>query len=771
MRKSQAFVGVCITMWTVACGDGTAGRVDGRSSGDVELAGASQGASVQGDPLAARADSLVHAGRPWRATALVAPKLTAPEGAAPELRFAGARAAAAWEGWSEVDRLLRGAPWLDGQFGGEGRELLARSELERAQDARADAALALGGARDDESRATRHVLLARAHDRANARDSAAAHYDLAAARLPRVADWLRLRSAGVTDDSAARAAIFARVGNSLARGRIASTDAQARERLGDFAGAARSFRKAGAEVSALRVEALAARDASAKAAVVQHILAYLRTVPAAPDARQAIDVLDKLGPLTPDQELIVARAVATTLPARAAAGFARAAATGPLASSDRNSYAGALSRSGKSADAILIYATLGNDSTLAPVAAYQSARLSLQVGGGTSSRAALQSIAQRYASSTDAAAPALLLLADLEVDDGNMASAARSLHELAARYPRASQAPLARFRAALIDYSSSPAIAAASFDSIAVLYPRSDEAAAARYWAARALVAAGKKTDAATRWRAIVAASPLSYYAMRAAERLGVPAWTPPAGPDAAPHDPAVDSAVARIAILQRLGMDVEARFEIDALAARGEQTPARAASVADGLLSIGEPSRALRVALAAIDHGQVSRALYRAAYPVLHQDALVEQSTRNSLDPALVAGLIRQESSWNPRAVSVASARGLMQLLPNVGASIATSHGFPLWNVALLFEPEVNLELGTAHLSTSLRRDSPPERALAAYNAGGSRLARWVKRPGSDDPELFTEWIPYTETRDYVRLVTRNAAVYRALYGLERGR
>jgi peptidoglycan lytic transglycosylase len=87
---------------------------------------------------------------------------------------------------------------------------------------------------------------------------------------------------------------------------------------------------------------------------------------------------------------------------------------------------------------------------------------------------------------------------------------------------------------------------------------------------------------------------------------------------------------------------------------------------------------------------------------------------------------------------------------------------------VALLFEPEVNLELGTAHLSGSLRRDTPPERALAAYNAGASRLARWIHRPGSDDPELFTEWIPYTETRDYVRLVKRNAAIYRSLYGLK---
>ena len=767
MKESRAFIAAFAAIWTIGCGRDVLPEGGRGSQGEVELAGAIPEASLQADPLAARADSLVRSGRPWRATALLASKLATPDAATPEIRLAGARAAAAWDGWSEVDRLLRSAPWLDRQFAGEGRELLARSELERAQDARADAALALASAGSDESRVTRHVLLARAFDRANTRDSAAAHYSAAAARLPRVGDWLRLRAAGVTDDSAARSAIFARVGSATARARVAATDAQARERLGDFPGAARSFRRAGAEVSALRVESLAARDASARAAVVQRLVAYLGTSPSGSDARQALEVLDKVGGITPAQELNVARAVAVTVPARAAAGFARASAVGALTAADRMAYAGALSRSARNAEAIRIYGTLSTEPAFAPLAAYQVARLSAQ-SGAAAGRTALLAVAQQYASNAEAAAPALLLLADLQVDDNDVSGAARSLHELTSRYPNASQAPLARFRAALIDFSTSPAVAAAAFDSLATRYPKSDEADAARYWSARALEGAGRKTDAVSHWQSIIAAAPLSYYAMRSAARLGLPAWSPPAGADSAPRVPAIDSAVTRITTLQRLGMDVEARFEIDALAARAEQAPTNAASVADALSRVDEPSRALRIALAAIDHGQSSRSLFRAAYPVLHQDALVEQATRTSLDPALVAGLIRQESSWYPRAVSVAQARGLMQLLPSVGASIAASRGYPLWNVALLFEPEVNLELGTSHLSSSLRRDTPPERALAAYNAGASRLARWVRRPGSDDPELFTEWIPFTETRDYVRLVTRNASVYRALYGLK---
>src|SRR5260221_12625714 len=82
-------------------------------------------------------------------------------------------AGAAWDGWNEVQRLLLGAPWLDRQLGGEGRELVARSLLESGERAVSDARLAMESAPDEATKQSREVLLARAHDRANARDSAA----------------------------------------------------------------------------------------------------------------------------------------------------------------------------------------------------------------------------------------------------------------------------------------------------------------------------------------------------------------------------------------------------------------------------------------------------------------------------------------------------------------------------------------------------------------------------------------------------------------------
>ena len=270
-----------------------------------------------------------------------------------------------------------------------------------------------------------------------------------------------------------------------------------------------------------------------------------------------------------------------------------------------------------------------------------------------------------------------------------------------------------------------------------------------------------------SRWRAISTAAYPSYYTVASAKRLGRTLGLPTAGGDAAPRIAAVDSAAQRIRVLRLLGMDVEASFEVESLFDRGERSAAEAAAIAQALIDVGYPARGLRLAVRTFDRGApASRALLRAAFPVLHADVLVENSRAMSLDPALVAGLIRQESTWNPDAVSPVGARGLMQLMPAVGASIASGRGYPVWNPVLLFDPDVSMQLGTLHLASDLRGQADPTRALAAYNAGASRVVRWSRRPGASDPEQFAEWIPFVETRDFVRAVVRNRAVYSGLYG-----
>jgi soluble lytic murein transglycosylase len=155
----------------------------------------------------------------------------------------------------------------------------------------------------------------------------------------------------------------------------------------------------------------------------------------------------------------------------------------------------------------------------------------------------------------------------------------------------------------------------------------------------------------------------------------------------------------------------------------------------------------------------------YRALYPAPLLDVIVDESARNGIDASLFAALVRQESWYNPRATSGAGARGFAQVMPSVGRAVARSLRFPHWDAALLYEPEASVTLGAAHLAASLRRYQDETRALAAYNAGQSRVERWNRKAGTDDPEVFIERIPFVETRDYVRIVLRNREIYRALY------
>ena len=105
------------------------------------------------------------------------------------------------------------------------------------------------------------------------------------------------------------------------------------------------------------------------------------------------------------------------------------------------------------------------------------------------------------------------------------------------------------------------------------------------------------------------------------------------------------------------------------------------------------------------------------------------------------------------------------MQLMPPVGRSIANGQGISGYTDESLYDPAINIRLGTQHLSGLFRQTTQVERVLAAYNAGESRVAKWIQKAGASDPELFTERIPFVETRDYVRSIIRNRAFYSRLY------
>jgi soluble lytic murein transglycosylase len=129
------------------------------------------------------------------------------------------------------------------------------------------------------------------------------------------------------------------------------------------------------------------------------------------------------------------------------------------------------------------------------------------------------------------------------------------------------------------------------------------------------------------------------------------------------------------------------------------------------------------------------------------------------------VASLIRQESEFNPRAVSYANAYGLMQLLPPVGRKMAREEGIGRFRTFQLLNPSMNIRLGTRYLREMLDRfGGVEEYALAAYNAGDTRVAEWQAAGPYSGIDEFVESIPFTQTREYVEAIVRNEETYREI-------
>jgi len=611
------------------------------------------------------------------------------------------------------------------------------------------------------------VVRARELDRADSLDAARAAYEAAAQKLPQLSDWLYLRAAGVTADSAARASYYAKLRTDVARDRIRWTDAIARERSRDFAGAIRAYNALGAKLDALRLRVNPPSDDASRAAARGELLNFIATSSNSPDTREAIDLFDKVFTTrTPAEELVLGRgANKSGLPDRAAAGYSKALAAGLGDVADNVAYGTVLFRLRKYPEAMTQFARIRAPANLAAAAQYQRARAQVALGNTDAARTTLRSITTAFPKDTSAAS-AMLLLADLATDENRDQDAKQTLVAMLKRFPTGRHATNARFRAGMISYiQGDRRAAAAQLDSLVARDSNSTEALAAQYWAGRSYAALGDKTRSRARWSSIIKSDPLSYYAVLAAKRLDT---TLVASDRSAPNYariPVVDSAVNRVVGLKDVGMDVEAGFENDRLFRDALANPTRMVATAHALAGGDQASRSIALGRRAIDEIGHSPDNFRLYFPVLERETLISSSKENGLDPVLVAALIRQESNFNPQATSPVGARGLMQLMPAVGKDVAAAKGIGPWDPDLLYQPATNIKLGTAHLSGLVHKYPDVVKTLAAYNAGESRVEKWSTKAGASDPEVFTERIPFVETRDYVRIILRNRAYYQALY------
>lgn len=185
-----------------------------------------------------------------------------------------------------------------------------------------------------------------------------------------------------------------------------------------------------------------------------------------------------------------------------------------------------------------------------------------------------------------------------------------------------------------------------------------------------------------------------------------------------------------------------------------------------------GQPHRAIQFlkrslpGYYSVDIAALPRAYWEILFPRPYWTDLQRESVANALDPYLVASLIRQESEFNPGAVSNANAYGLMQLLPQVGRGEARSAHIKHFSTSSLLVPTLNIQLGTHYFKEMVTQYSGQvEYALAAYNAGSNRVDDWLQNGHYRDVPEFVESIPFTETREYVQAIVRNAKVYQRLY------
>jgi soluble lytic murein transglycosylase len=367
--------------------------------------------------------------------------------------------------------------------------------------------------------------------------------------------------------------------------------------------------------------------------------------------------------------------------------------------------------------------------------------------------------------------------ADIYEFFGDKDKAIQLYSELPKRFPRSQVRENATWRLAWLYYRSgdfSPAFA--SFGDLAGRSGDNPMRMAALYWQARTAEKSGDLETAKRLHRQIVNGGEESYYqalSARALERLGIPLEDskisiPSASIEA---DPPLNSEfsfhLARARELTAMSLNRLAAAELD----EANLYSRKQAGLRSLLMREYFRAQAYRRSLAVANQIPASngeRNLYR--FPLAYWDTIQQKAQERDLDPFLILALIRQESLFDAQARSPAFALGLMQLLPSTAGRVAKQVGLEPPSNQKLFEPEVNLTLGTQYLKDLLRRYSNNWfKAIAAYNAGEAAVDRWEKEIVTDDIEEFVERIPYVETRGYVKLVMRNHRIYKKLYETQR--
>ncbi len=362
-----------------------------------------------------------------------------------------------------------------------------------------------------------------------------------------------------------------------------------------------------------------------------------------------------------------------------------------------------------------------------------------------------------------------------------------AFREMQTRFPNGNRASYAHWKVAWLSLRQGRNTdAKEGFEQQIALYPGSAEVPAALYWRGRLAEEDGESGKARAYYQKLSERYRNFYYGELARQQLkklkddGPPAQyalldrVPPidSGGKVAPDPVPTDSLRVQKAQLLANGalLDFASReLQAASMEEKANWGPSETARMYEEAGRYDMAIEILKHAVPnyfAVDLPTLPRPYWEALFPKAYWMDLKKWSVASGLDPYLVASLIRQESEFNPNAVSRANAVGLMQLLPKVGKGVAKQEKLKHYNSQQLFVPPVNLQLGTRYFRTMVDKFGSLEYALAAYNAGSDRVGDWLGQAKYRDAPEFVESIPFTETREYVQAILRNANVYRQLYG-----
>lgn len=725
-------------------------------------------------------------GQAWRAARVMRGYMERSNDTRPEALLLAARVEAGWGGWTRVRSYLEGEEWLAEVADGEGWFLLGRALEEEERWSEAVVAFqrfreVAPGSGGEELRLVARLREGLALMRLDRADEAATLLGGMREHAPDIADRIDVLAAEALapagDSTAVRQLVEGLVEPSLReRGRRAQLAAL--EAADDPARALRLARslRAGATAASDRAwyahfAARMAIETGDEAAADEELRAAVSAAPSSAAAGAAARLLESRSGLTPADRLALARTFDARGDNRRAISHYRAwlaAGIGDEAERARviQALGQALFDSGDFPAAISTVAPLGT-----PEAIHLAGRAEYRRGNSARGRETFLRLARDFPGSRPGS-EALFHVADLEHDDQDLAEARPLYRRVASDFPGTDRAGLSLMRLAGSYFlQGDHRRAAEAWEEYRAAYPDGERWLEATYWAGRALEAAGDSDSAHARYRDLRQREPLSYYTVQASERLGEPFWPPPLTASPAP-DSAAEARVAEwmhaVDLLLAAGLHSEAEAEADrAISAAGEATELLY-PLAEALIERGLTVRGIRIGLRLQETEERNRRLLRIVYPFPYRSLIESEARERGVDPYLAAALIRQESLFKARIASPVGARGLMQVMPETGRGLASSVGIDGWDVELLYQPEINTHLGMRFLAEQMRRwDSSLPAVFSAYNAGPNRIDQWSRRfPEFGNEELFTERIPYRETRDYVKILTRNIAVYRGLYG-----